>query len=79
MTDITSIISAAVGFITAMCVAMWKLFSLYKDHAVLELRLQKLEEKVENNAKLVEIMEVRIMASLTRIEDRLNSLIDDKK
>lgn len=70
-------ISAAVGFLSAACMALYKLFSLEKDIAITNTKTEALEKTVAENKNDVDRLEEKITKSLDRIEAKLDSYIQN--
>lgn len=68
---------SSVAVLSLILGGVWKAFVIMKELSVLEVKLEKLDEKVEKNAHIVNNLELRIVESLRRIEDRLNDIVDN--
>lgn len=75
--NVFSIISSCLTFVVTILLGLWKLFSIYSDMAVLEVKIQNLESNLKKDEADLDRIETKIYESLRRIEDRLNNLIDN--
>lgn len=73
----SQVISAVIGFLTAACMALYKLFSLEKDIAVVNTKFIDMEKKLDSTKIELERLEDKITKSLDRIEAKLDSYIQN--
>ena len=72
---VDDVTGAIIGFLSTAALAMWKLFSLNKNQALLEQRILQLEKTQTDHKDSLNRVEEKITETLIRIENKLDNYI----